>query len=117
MVARPEVGRARPSRTRMVVDFPAPFGPRNPVTRPGASRTVRSSTAVTVPYRLVSASMAMVLMAAPPEVDEVDAFDVRERCRVWRRPRGRTIVRPRGVRDTPRDVGGRCIRSAAGADQ
>ena len=51
----------------MVVDFPAPFGPRNPVIRPGASRNVRSSTAVTVPYRLVSASTAMVLMTVPPE--------------------------------------------------
>src|SRR5258708_7386158 len=67
MVARPEVDRARPSRTRMVVDFPAPFGPRNPVMRPGASRKVRSSTAVTVRYRLVSASTAMVVMTVPPK--------------------------------------------------
>src|SRR5689334_12753630 len=67
MVARPEVGRARPSRARMVVDLPAPFGPRNPVTRPGASWNVRSSTAVMVRYRLVSASTAMVLMTVPPE--------------------------------------------------
>jgi hypothetical protein len=52
----------------MVVDFPAPFWPRNPVMRPGASWKVRSSTAVTVRYRLVSASTAMVLMAAPPEI-------------------------------------------------
>src|SRR6266581_4480167 len=68
MVARPEVGLARPSNRRMVDDFPAPFGPRNPVIRPGASSKVRSLTAVTVPYRLVSASTAMVLMAVPPEV-------------------------------------------------
>src|SRR5947208_10472958 len=68
MVARPEVGVARPSSSRMVVDFPAPFGPRNPVTWPGARLKVRSLTAVTVPYRLVSASTAMVLMAVPPEV-------------------------------------------------
>src|SRR6266705_1180017 len=67
MVARPEVGVARPSSSRMVVDFPAPFGPRNPVMRPGASSKDRSLTAVTVPYRLVSASTAMVLMAVPPE--------------------------------------------------
>src|SRR6266700_7487788 len=68
MVARPEVGVARPSSSRMVVDFPAPFGPRNPVMRPGASSKDRSLTAVTVPYRLVSASTAIVLMAVPPEV-------------------------------------------------
>src|SRR6266851_9582433 len=67
MVARPEVGLGRPSSSRMVVDFPAPFGPRNPVMRPRASSKVRSLTAVTVPYRLVSASTAMVLMAVPPE--------------------------------------------------
>src|SRR6476660_3954447 len=65
MVARPQVGRARPSRTRMVVDFPAPFGPRNPVIRPGASPKVRSSTAVTAPSRLVSASTAMVPLTGP----------------------------------------------------
>src|SRR5690348_12841451 len=94
MVARPEVGLARPSSSRMVVDFPAPFGPRNPVIRPGASSKVRSLTAVTVPYRLVSASTAMVLMAVPPEgvVNEVDASDVRGRGRVPRRPRRRTFV-------------------------
>src|SRR5580765_1603438 len=68
MVARPEGGAARPSSSRMVVDFPAPFGPRNPVMRPGASSKVRSLTAVTVPYRLVSALTAMVLMAVPPGV-------------------------------------------------
>src|SRR5690242_20434022 len=79
MVARPEVGVARPSSSRMVVDFPAPFGPRNPVIWPGARSKVRSLTALTVPYRLVSASTAMVLMAVPPEVvvNEVDTPDVR----------------------------------------
>src|SRR6266699_5595583 len=111
MVARPEVGVARPSSSRMVVDFPAPFGPRNPVIRPGASSKVRSLTAVTVPYRLVSASTAMVLMAVPPEavVNEVDAFDVRGHGRARRRPPGRTIAYCCGVPDTPRDVRGRRI--------
>src|SRR6185437_12026805 len=46
-------------------------GPRNPVIRPGASSKDRSLTAVTVPYRLVSASTAMVLMSFPPEVVNV----------------------------------------------
>src|SRR5690625_2712005 len=31
-VTRPLVGRSRPTAMRIVVDFPAPFGPRNPVT-------------------------------------------------------------------------------------
>src|SRR5579859_7440913 len=38
---------------RMVVVLPAPFGPRNPVTRPGSMLKLRSSTAVLSPYRLV----------------------------------------------------------------
>jgi hypothetical protein len=33
----------------MVVDFPAPFGPRNPVTRPGRTLNVRSRTAYLAP--------------------------------------------------------------------
>src|SRR5689334_5724374 len=100
MVARPEVGRARPSRTRMVVDLPAPFGPRNPVIRPGATRKVRSSTAVTAPYRLVSASTAMVLMSAPKS-EGVDAFDAMEPAGGERRPRRRTARYDFGVRRRP----------------
>ena len=33
----------------MVVDFPAPFGPRNPVTEPGGTVNDRSSTAIVAP--------------------------------------------------------------------
>src|SRR5881275_1574663 len=33
-VAEPDDGRIRPSSARIVVLLPAPFGPRNPVTRP-----------------------------------------------------------------------------------
>ena len=47
---------------RIVVDFPAPLGPRNPVTRPGWAVKVTSSTAVKCPYFLVSPST--VIMAA-----------------------------------------------------
>ena len=45
----PLVGRSRPSITRMVVDFPAPFGPRNPVTTPGSTTKLSRSTAVLSP--------------------------------------------------------------------
>ena len=34
-VARPDVGASRPRIMRIVVDLPAPFGPRKPVTMPG----------------------------------------------------------------------------------
>jgi len=49
MVAVPAVGETRPSRIRNVVVLPAPFGPRNPVTRPGCTVNDRSSTACTGP--------------------------------------------------------------------
>src|SRR6478752_425501 len=38
---------------RIVVDLPAPFGPRNPVTTPGRTVKLRRSTATFDPYRLV----------------------------------------------------------------
>ena len=42
----PVVGGVSPTMMRMVVDLPAPLGPRKPVTRPGAAVKVTSSTAV-----------------------------------------------------------------------
>ena len=39
---------------RMVVLFPDPLGPRKPVTRPGLTSKLRSSTAIVRPKRLVS---------------------------------------------------------------
>src|ERR671919_2392983 len=59
MVARPSVGVARPRSICMVVDLPAPLGPRKPVTRPGLTLKVRSSTTVASPYRLVRPSTSM----------------------------------------------------------
>src|SRR4051812_45339856 len=53
MVAVPAVGTVSPSRARMLVVFPDPFGPRNAVMRPGWTSTERSSTAVTAWYRFV----------------------------------------------------------------
>ncbi len=55
IVAVPSVARTSPSRIRRVVVFPAPFGPRKPVTRPGSTRALKESTAVTTPKRLVTA--------------------------------------------------------------
>src|SRR5450755_971089 len=53
MVELPAVGSTRPSNIRKVVVLPAPFGPRNPVMLPSATSKLRSSTASTVPKRLV----------------------------------------------------------------
>ena len=50
----PLVGASRPRMIRIVVVFPAPFGPRKPVTWPGRTVKLRPSTAVTGPNRLIS---------------------------------------------------------------
>ena len=49
MVAAPLVGTARPTRQRMLVDLPAPLGPRKPLMVPGATSKLMPSTAVKVP--------------------------------------------------------------------
>jgi hypothetical protein len=48
-VAVPAVGRSRPRIIRIVVDLPAPFGPRKPVTRPGSTVKSMPSTAAFLP--------------------------------------------------------------------
>ena len=50
---------------RIVVDFPAPFGPRKPVTVPGRTLNVRSETAVVGPYRLVSSWISIMKSTLP----------------------------------------------------
>jgi hypothetical protein len=54
MVALPEVARTSASRIRNDVVLPAPLGPRKPVTRPGSTRAVKSSTARTAPNVFVT---------------------------------------------------------------
>jgi hypothetical protein len=49
MVARPESAWSSPMISRMVVDLPDPFAPRNPVTRPGRSSKLIPSTATVAP--------------------------------------------------------------------
>ena len=56
----PLVGRSSPAITRIVVDFPAPFGPRNPVTTPGSTTKLSLSTAALSPYRLVKPSISIM---------------------------------------------------------
>jgi hypothetical protein len=48
-VTPPAVGRSRPRIIRIVVDLPAPLGPRKPVTRPGSTVKLMPSTAVFAP--------------------------------------------------------------------
>src|SRR5690606_15509535 len=56
IVAWPSLGAARSSMIFIVVDLPDPFGPRNPVTRPGGTVNDRASTTLRSPYRLVTCS-------------------------------------------------------------
>src|SRR5512140_2680956 len=50
-VARPSVGASSPQRIRMVVDFPAPLGPRKPKISPAATSSDTWSTATKSPKR------------------------------------------------------------------
>src|SRR6188472_954157 len=56
MVTEPSVGRSRPTIIRIVVDLPAPLGPRKPVTTPGRTENVTWSTTVVPAYALVKPS-------------------------------------------------------------
>jgi hypothetical protein len=49
----------------MVVDLPAPLGPRKPVTRPDRAVNVMSSTAVNPPYDFVSDSIVIMGESLP----------------------------------------------------
>src|SRR5688572_31776040 len=60
MVAEPDVGTVRPTITRIVVDLPAPFGPRKPVTRPGWAVKETLSTAVKPAYLRVRDSTVII---------------------------------------------------------
>jgi hypothetical protein len=47
--AVPSLGARKPAIMRMVVDLPAPFGPRKPSTSPGSARKLMPSTASSRP--------------------------------------------------------------------
>src|ERR1041384_5509778 len=46
----PRDGRCNPRRIRIAVDFPAPFGPRNPKMLPGGTASERPASALVLPY-------------------------------------------------------------------
>src|SRR6266567_538667 len=61
-LADPDVGASRPQRIRMVVDFPAPFGPKKPKISPGATRIDTWSTATKSPNRFTRLSISTVAL-------------------------------------------------------
>src|SRR3954452_21120420 len=64
MSARPLVGRSRPRMMRIVVDLPAPLGPRKPVTTPGGTLKLSRSTATVLPYLLVRSWTSIMRLPA-----------------------------------------------------
>ena len=67
MRAVPAVGVMKPASMRMVVDLPAPFGPRKPSTSPRATLNDTLSTAVKPPKRLVRPSISISTGSPPPD--------------------------------------------------
>ena len=59
-VTLPPVGVSRPRIIRMVVDLPAPFGPRKPVTSPGSTSNDSWFTAMVLPNFLVSSTASIM---------------------------------------------------------
>src|SRR3954453_23356883 len=57
---------------RMVVDFPAPFGPRKPVTLPVCTLKLTPSTAVFEPYLLVRPWASIMTFLPPPSASLVE---------------------------------------------
>src|SRR5262249_60145155 len=59
MKAAPAEGRSRPTNILMVVDLPAPFGPRNPKNSPRRTARLRPLTAIFWPNALVRPHVAI----------------------------------------------------------
>src|SRR5687767_12758392 len=60
MLTRPEVGGMKPVIMRMVVDLPAPFGPRKPSTSPRSTLKEMPSTARFAPKAFTRLSMRII---------------------------------------------------------
>src|SRR5271163_1358130 len=65
---RPDEGASRPVNILMVVDFPAPLGPRNPKNWPAATRRFTSCTAIKSPKRRVRCSVEIAGAAMVADV-------------------------------------------------
>src|SRR6059058_459929 len=90
MVTLPDVGLISPTSMRIVVVFPAPFGPRKPKISPACSSNETLSTIVLSPMifvRVVAVSVGLVSFIRAPFPALVSA--------AHRRDRGRDSVRDR----------------------
>src|SRR6476660_5884189 len=96
--ARPEEGRTRSSRMRMVVVLPAPFKPRNPKISPTRTSRETSFSALTRPYRLLRCS-SWIAVVAPSLSHPSQASR-----RVTRRERNLLAIHRGGTMDNPQLV-------------
>src|SRR5690606_23354699 len=64
MLAEPEVGARKPVSIFMVVDLPAPLGPRKPSTSPGWTLNDSASTAVCRANRLVRSLSSIIALSS-----------------------------------------------------
>src|SRR5829696_8254967 len=94
----PLVGEANPRTARIVVDFPDPLGPRNPLTRPGRTTNDRSSTATVLPNRLVrlrtSITCPTVRTAPAERILPPEAATTAPAVAARRNSRGAVALRP-----------------------
>src|SRR4051812_33991224 len=97
MVAVPAVGLTRLSTMRSVVVFPAPFGPRKPVTRPGSTTNDRLSTALTLRYCFVRPETTICPLdnvPLPPYQDVTRQYGTAGQSRAPRSKRRTAQIRP-----------------------
>src|SRR5712691_7075947 len=79
-VALPEVGCSRPHSMRMVVDLPAPLGPRNPKISPRVTSRLIWSTATKLPKRFTKSRISTAAGDFSPLADargSESALDIR----------------------------------------
>ena len=69
----------KPVSIRIVVDLPAPLGPRNPRTSPRSTAKLTSSTAVTGPKRFASLSSLTISCTTALRVPRLEAVGPRSR--------------------------------------
>src|SRR3954470_11743291 len=73
MLTRPPVGGMKPVIMRMVVDFPAPLGPRKPSTSPRSTENEIPSTARLEPKNL--AKLLTLIIVKDPFLNEMNNSD------------------------------------------
>ena len=107
---------SRPSISRIVVDLPAPFGPRKPVTLPGSTSKERSSTAALPEYVLPSPRAwitAMSRILPSGGCPGVYGLSVRETLSARRPPIGESVDQGHHMSSLTRWKSSRAVRFTA----